>query len=47
MRAVAASDGVSFRATNCTLALAWKALNVGSCNEGGWASASGMAYAQV
>ena len=33
MRAVAASAGVSFRAANCTLALAWKALNVGSCNE--------------
>ena len=37
MRAVAASAGASFRAENCTLALAWKALNVGSCNEGGWA----------
>ena len=37
MRAVAASAGVSFRAANCTLALAWKALNVGSCNESSWA----------
>jgi hypothetical protein len=32
---VAASAGASFRAANCTLALAWKALNVGSCNESG------------
>ena len=39
MRAVTASAGVSFRAANCTLALAWKALNVGSCNENSWAVA--------
>jgi hypothetical protein len=37
MRAVAESAGASFLAANCTLALAWKALNVGSCNERSWA----------
>jgi hypothetical protein len=48
MCAVAASNGACFRAANCTLALAWKALNVGSCNERSYMpSVSGMAYAQV
>ncbi len=44
MCAVAASAGASFRAASCTLALAWKALNVGSCYEGGRAVAERQGY---